>query len=487
MQVNQSRFFRLIMAIVSIVSLMTISSAYAASRCGSFEMVDMPVRASHFVSFDDGTATMVGPSNDNPAIPVLRYFDGSFWNEQSLPSELSGFAFSSAGTTPGGEAWFTGTRAYSVYEIEVVFMRVNGGIIDRIDYDFSSFGAPIDISASSSDDVWALTSAGDIFHFDGSSWTSTDIPPVFLDQHLNPKSIYAVSPHNVWLAGYGSVGKMADQGFVQHWDGSSWSVVSTPYDGQTTSHFFNDMDGSSADDIWVVGYGYGSAGTEGILMHWDGSSWTKKANQAGSILMARVMAMAPGNAWAIPVQGNSLYYWNGNIWSEAGGLNFPDSAVSISLRDVSKSSPCDAWIVGDYHNGTAYQPWAARLIAGEVGAEVFVSGLTVSRVRVSIRSFYAVAVVTVLNGDMQPVSGAVVKGNFSGPTNEQREVTTGSDGKAVLTTETVVKPDGNWCFTVSDVVASGAIYQEAMNSVTSVCEGGNDGSNSGRKDNKNKR
>ncbi len=478
---NRSHFRSLLIGAVSLLTALAVSPVTAALRCGDFQMQEMPGRVVNIVPFPDGGAVAIGSAAANPALPVLRYFDGVAWSEQSLPAELDGFAFSAAGSTPDGNAWFAATRAYSVYEIEVAFVRVNAGTIDRIDRVLSSSGAPLDISATASNDVWALTSQGDVYRFDGSQWAFDDVPAVFVDQHLNPKGIYAVTPDDVWIAGYGSVGKNTDMGFVQHWDGAGWEVVPTPYDVETITHFFLDIDGSGADDIWVSGYG--AAGIGAILMHWNGSSWSKQSDAASSVSMSRVMAMGPGDAWASPIQGNGMYHWNGGSWSLASEFVFPPEANVISVRDVEKAGPCDAWIVGDYHDGSAYHPWAARLVPGDIATEVFVAATEVTRLRASGKNYYGQARVTILNGALEPVSGVAVTGNFSGPTSEHRIASTGVDGVAVFTSEAANRPRTEWCFAVNSVEVTGAVYDPGLNITTAACEtadgGGQDGGGGG--------
>ena len=77
-----------------------VSLESAASPCGTFEMVPMPGRALHVTAFEDGTATAIGSSADDPTIPVLRHFDGNAWSEHSLPTEVDGYAFGAAGSSP---------------------------------------------------------------------------------------------------------------------------------------------------------------------------------------------------------------------------------------------------------------------------------------------------------------------------------------------------------------------------------------------------
>ena len=453
------------LSILSVLATYT-SLASAISPCGTFEMVPMPGRALLVTAFEDGTATAIGGSAADPAIPVLRHFDGDSWSEQSLPSEVDGYAFGAAGRTPDGHAWFAGTRAYTVYEVGVVFMRVEGGSIEDIDF-VTSPRAPVDISGTSSDDVWALTSGGDVIHFDGASWQVMDVPEIY--SRLYPQAIHAASPDDVWIAGYGGNARGEYIGYIQHWNGASWVRISTPFDNQDPSRFL-DVDGSGSNDIWVSG---GDA--EDILLHWDGNAWTRAPGPGSSV--ARVLAMEPDNAWAVTNMSDVVYYWNGDLWSEGGVLDFPGSAVTISLRDLAKAGTCDAWIVGDYYDGTAYQPWAARLIPGEVstgggeddastGAGVLVGAIDITRIRAPRKSYYAQATLTILDGNSKPIEGAVVAGNFSGPSNESLVAASDAGGVTVFSSGVVSRPEGSWCFSVTGIRVSDVNYA----TVTSVCE-----------------
>lgn len=481
--------------LVALLLLVSVSSAFAVPRCGSFEMIEMPVRSITIVPFSDGTLTGIGMSSANPAIPVVFYYDGSQWAESAMPAELDGFAFTAASARdPSGGAWFAATKAFSVYEIEVAFVYAVGGEITDVHKLRSSTGAPLDISAPSVTDVWAASRDGDVFHFDGNKWSVIDVPDVIPGQHINPKSVYAVSSNDVWLAGYVSPGKLTDHGYVQHWDGSSWRVVSTPYDNETSWHFFNDMDGSGADDIWIVGEG---SVTGPILMHWNGSEWSVRNNAVSDNTFAKVLAMAPANAWAVPIQSSSLYYWDGSQWAATEGFAFPNAANTISMRSIAKAGACDAWAVGDYHDGIAWHAWGARLVEGDVVSpppppppvdvtKVFVASGIVTRNEVARRTFNATASVTVRDSNGNAVSGARVSGSFSGPSNESKTAVTGSDGKAYLTSTTIYRPSGSWCFAVSGVQVDGATYDGSLNAVSTVCEAGgadsgSDGGKGGKK------
>ena len=114
---------------------------------------------------------------------------------------------------------------------------------------------------------------------------------------------------------------------------------------------------------------------------------------------------------------------------------------------------------------------------GDVQTEVFAStnNININRVRKSGKSYYAEAVVTVLNSDLAPVEGAVVSGSFSGASAESLVTATGADGKVVFSSEVVTRPSGEWCFTVTDITAAGATYNETLNPQTTSCETASEG------------
>ncbi|MCP5446323.1 MAG: PKD domain-containing protein [Chromatiaceae bacterium] len=378
MHLLHSRLNKLIITIVAVSGMLATSVAFAVSRCGTFDTVPVPGMTSHLAALDAGTLWAIGASAADSGVPVLRHFDGTTWSEQALPPEADGFVFGASGSTPDGDAWFSATRAFSVYEIEVLFMRIRGAGVDRIDILRHPSG-PIDISGSSTTNVWALTAGGDAFHFDGSAWQEIDLPPIYApDQRLYPKAIYTTGPDDVWTVGYGGSGRATYIGYTQHWDGTTWSKVATPFDGQDPS-FFRDIDGSGPDDIWVAG----DAGYLGdILLHWDGNEWSRVPGPASGTAMARVMTMGPGNAWALPyslAEGDLFYYWNGMEWSEGARLDLPD-AVTINWHDTAKVGECDAWAVGAYYDGSAYRPLAARLMPGTEPPPVNESPLAVAAI-----------------------------------------------------------------------------------------------------------
>jgi hypothetical protein len=203
-------------------------------------------------------------------------------------------AFSASCSTPDGDVWLAGTRPYTVYDVEVILLRARGGVIDRIDHVFHP-RAPVSMSATSANDIWVLTSENDIIHFDGSDWTEMIVPKLFL-LHNHAKDLYAARPDDVWALGYGGDQRGEYIGYVHHWDGASWTAVPTPFEGQDQT-FFRGIDGSAANDVWIVGYiNY----SQTVALHWDGNTWGEQPGPASNAPLLNVAVLAPDDVWATP-------------------------------------------------------------------------------------------------------------------------------------------------------------------------------------------
>ena len=344
----------------------------AAPQCGTFEIVPTPnpgASSSSLIDIavvGDGTVWAIGSQSGGETSGLILYYDGNQWDEYPIPAEAEDVAFGAIGNTPEGDVWFVGTRSYSVYEVEVFYLRARNGVIDRID-SFLNGGGPVDVFASAADEVWGVSGGiwpvdqgGYVQHFDSSGWETTQLPAAFIYRN-QPQGIFATGPEDIWVAGYGGDGRAEYIGYVQHWDGTSWETVPTPFDDQNLTYFLS-IDGSSPDDIWIAGH---INHAEDILMHWDGSSWTQHAGPATSTALSEVITPGTGNAWAMPYSldpANPFFYWDGDDWTEGTVLDIP-GAVTVNWHNLSRGGTCEVWAVGSYHDGTTHHTLTAKLVA----------------------------------------------------------------------------------------------------------------------------
>jgi hypothetical protein len=144
----------------------------------------------------------------------------------------------------------------------------------------------IDVLPLAANNVYAVggqaatsTSPGQtlVEHYDGTSWT------VVSAQNPNPngqffEDIAGVS-NDLWAVGGQTVTSTTDASLIEHFDGTNWTVVSSP-----TPDLGADLIGvryAAANDVWAVGASaYQNAGTtneldHSLIEHWDGNSWTQ--------------------------------------------------------------------------------------------------------------------------------------------------------------------------------------------------------------------
>jgi hypothetical protein len=138
--------------------------------------------------------------------------------------------------------------------------------------------------------------------------------------------VSAVSASDAW-----AVGLAGCHTLTLHWDGTSWSRVTSPsgsgcYDPGSS----NELDGVSADsgsDAWATGYNCtGAAQCPPLMLHWDGTSWTKVASPHPSSLTEPygVSAVSGSDAWAVGAYDHVathtwktlILHWNGTSWTK---------------------------------------------------------------------------------------------------------------------------------------------------------------------------
>lgn len=180
------------------------------------------------------------------------------------------------------------------------------------------FGA----SADAPNDAWAVGFNGPenddsltlALHYDGTSWTQASTPNVGTGANqLN--AVLALGPNDVWAVGFSTPTppptEDATLTLIEHFDGTSWSVVPSPNVGPNSQFQSNRLFGltaNSASDIWAFGSYFESDGSghqKTLLLHWDGVSWTIAPSPnptTGGFLSDLLFAgvtPSPGNVWIV--------------------------------------------------------------------------------------------------------------------------------------------------------------------------------------------
>jgi hypothetical protein len=216
------------------------------------------------------------------------------------------------------------------------------------------------VAAVSANDIWAVgfsipsPSAGVsqtlIEHWNGTSWSVVNSPNVGLDNVL--KGVAVVSATDVWAVGYAG---NESQTLTEHWNGTSWSVVNSPNVG-TFKNQLNAVAVVSATDIWAVGTSDtpSSAVLQTLIEHWNGTSWSVVNSPNVGTFSNQLNAVAVVSAtdiWAVG-DANSLQQtlteqWNGTSWNV---VSSPTVGSQSLLFGVAVVSATDIWAVGNTFN-----------------------------------------------------------------------------------------------------------------------------------------
>jgi hypothetical protein len=157
---------------------------------------------------------------------------------------------------------------------------------------------------------------------------------------------------------------------IEQWDGSVWSLVPAADTGQAFDQL-NSVQCLAADDCWAVGNAGaaqqnpnflpifpGAVGDQGLIEHWDGSAWSlipsaTEPSPNGGYLNG-ITCVSDTDCWASGAttdtsgmaSGMLLQHWDGASWTDTSG-SVPDSSLPGMLSSVSCISAVQCWAVGE--------------------------------------------------------------------------------------------------------------------------------------------
>jgi hypothetical protein len=194
-------------------------------------------------------------------------------------------------------------------------------------------------------------------------WTimSTPNPSTSADELYG---VYAVNGNNVWGVGYqyGTTGTLT---LIEHMVGATWSLTPSPNPGPPdqcgSGNVLYDVAGSSAIDIWAVGYYYSCSLFKPLAMRWNGTEWSVvttpiPGGNNGNNILYDVAVTSPTEAWAVGYYEASsgaptplILRYNGTSWTQLRGARVPGATSNI-LYTVAVVDPNDVWAAGTYYD-----------------------------------------------------------------------------------------------------------------------------------------
>lgn len=197
-------------------------------------------------------------------------------------------------------------------------------------------------------------------YWDGSSWNDVSSPNVGLGGELS--AVSAISATNIWAAGSYSNSTYTNQTLIEHWNGTSWNVVSSP----SPASAYNVLNGITkvpgSSKIWAIGYFDNSTTGPGqaLIERWNGTSWSVVSSPnigTGGNGLDGVVALSAKNVWVVGAYNAAvgsysqtlIEYWNGTSWSVISSPNIGTGNNSLmGIAQVHGTSTL--WAVGYYTN-----------------------------------------------------------------------------------------------------------------------------------------
>jgi Dockerin type I domain len=216
------------------------------------------------------------------------------------------------------------------------------------------------VACASASECWAIGSYADNYshpfpilmeHWDGFSWSIVSSPTSPGELH----GIACASPSECWAVGV-QVRYPAGQGLIERWDGTAWAIVTSP---ETAPGQLDAVTCASESECWAVGHYYPTSGLPGpqpltfaqtLIEHWDGTSWSivssPNTDSRQSNALVSVTCASGSDCWAVGTAAHMLTeHWNGNSWSIVASPIVTETGVDFAYG-VTCASASDCWMVG---------------------------------------------------------------------------------------------------------------------------------------------
>jgi hypothetical protein len=321
-------------------------------------------------------------SNQDATLSMADHFDGHRWTHVPTANDGSNFDTFFGVAASGGRAWAVGVNLDANFNDRALVEAWDGSAwhLVKVPQPGSERDMFYSATATSPSDVWAVgTQEGNdgrfatlVEHWDGTKWSVLDSPNPGPTGNLL-FGVTATGPHDVWAVGQSLTDSGPDNGLIEHWDGTAWTVAQP-----TTPHGTSDALFSVAaanGQVWAVGETANpSNGASALVEHFNGSAWEEVSLPPnGSRWTDLYGVTAVGDTvWAIgsfldPTTGNftSLVLQKaGDNWEVVHAPNPGDPTLGSNILGGVTASGPDVWAVGVYDNGGSRLPFIERTGSG---------------------------------------------------------------------------------------------------------------------------
>ena len=137
----------------------------------------------------------------------------------------------------------------------------------------------------------------------------------------------AISADNVWAVGYYDVGSGSNRTLTEHWNGTAWNIVPDKDPGTVDNHLFGLAAVPETAALWAVGaYDNADRIWHTFIEHWNGTTSSLVSSpdiSSSHNILNAVVAVSADDVWAVgkaivPAsneQSTLIEHWDGVGWS----------------------------------------------------------------------------------------------------------------------------------------------------------------------------
>lgn len=344
-------------------------SALAASSptCGSWSIVpsaNRPSRPNSLTAVAAVSANDIWAAGSSGGKTLTEQWNGTQWSIVKSPNTAYPHSvFNALAAVTSTDIWAVGTGYKQVnhnYKYLPLISHWNGSAWSAVPVPYRKNSGFWGVAAVSTNDVWAVgeyTVGGEyrtlIEQWNGSHWSVVPSPNNgYLSNSL--AAVTVISANDIWAAGSAFVFSTPNNvTLLEHWDGTQWSIVSSPNVSNSLYDFLNGISADASNDVWAVGYYEISGAVYTLVEQWNGSQWSivPSPNVQSDSSLSAVAALTNSNAWAVGNYANGqgsedalIEQWNGSQWSV---VTSPNPGVNNALNAVTQiPNTTSLWAVG---------------------------------------------------------------------------------------------------------------------------------------------
>jgi hypothetical protein len=225
------------------------------------------------------------------------------------------------------------------------------------------------VGASSANNVWTVgqyaASSGNpstlTERWNGSKWSVMSSPNVGHGANIL-EDVAVLSESDAWAVGISTPNSTSlPKLLIEHWDGQKWSVVNSPSPGRTSA--LSSVRAVSSSDVWAAGEYADQSASQGLIEHWNGKTWKVIPNSdpgSTNYGFGGLAIVSAKDIWAVGAQSSDGGYtyqtlterWDGKSWSVVTSPNPGGYANGFGAATAIGAN--DVWAVGTYQNSSSF-------------------------------------------------------------------------------------------------------------------------------------